>query len=137
MARDPKAKVTLTLRMPERLRSRLERTARASDVSLNNEINRRLERSLDEEKSQGGEHNSILLQMLAAAIRLTEEQTGKAWVHDDDTRLRVHYAVSSVIGFLGPDAKTSDTRQKRASKAGYEKALEAIESISKRYKLRD
>ena len=49
MAREQNAKVTLTYRLPERLRARLEEAAQLTDTSLNNEITGRLQKSFEQE----------------------------------------------------------------------------------------
>lgn len=45
--RDPNAKVNITLRIPEWLRSQLEASAKSRDQSINGDINQRLMRSFE------------------------------------------------------------------------------------------
>lgn len=86
MTREDTAKAVISLRLPETLRARIEAAAKVTATSMNNEINRRVERSLDDEERAGGPHTAALLRMISATIGLTETITGKSWVEDAGTR---------------------------------------------------
>lgn len=106
MARRKKsATVQLAARMKEPLRARLERAAKARGVSMNAELNRRLEESLTKEEAQiaefGGEHIYKNMKMLALAVQLVEMKTKKKWLEDNETTSQATSAIYGLLGAFG------------------------------------
>lgn len=77
MPRKKSETIHTQMRMKELLRSKLERAAKANGVSMNMEINRRLEESFAKE-------DAAEIQSLAAMIALLQNFRGAEW--RDDTR---------------------------------------------------
>src|SRR5690349_7853998 len=101
----PKRKETeftkVNLRLQEGLRRRLEQEAKRNHVSLNSEMLKRLEASLqlDQRLVQtfGGEHNLTLFKLIRDAIAIIEINTGKRWTDDPALFLRTVGAVSEIM----------------------------------------
>ena len=125
MARDPNEKVPLTLRIPERQRAYLERIAKKTKVSLNTEIVRRIERTIEEDTLITGEHNKLLLRIIGAAIALVEKQTEKTWIHDQETINRVRHALRATLNIIWGD----DYEPPQGKIRGYEAAMQAVDRI--------
>jgi hypothetical protein len=96
MSRDPNSKVTLTYRLPEWLRAKLEEAAKSRDWSLNNEINRRLEQSFEAldlfAKAVGGQDIADDLRLYAMAMRRTAMSSGGM----DDQKLQILATIIAV-----------------------------------------
>ncbi len=74
MARRKKsATVQLKVRIKEELRARLEKAAKARDVSMNAEIGERLGKSFEYENRLGGPLVADLVELIGAAMRSTGE----------------------------------------------------------------
>ena len=74
MARRKKsATVQLKVRIKEELRARLEKAAKARDVSMNAEIGERLEKSFEYENRLGGPLVADLVESIGAVMRSTGE----------------------------------------------------------------
>jgi hypothetical protein len=63
------ALVPLNMRVPRKLRDRLERAAERSGRSLTAEVNYRVERAFDLERMLGGDINQVLYKTCQAAIQ--------------------------------------------------------------------
>jgi hypothetical protein len=106
-----------TFRVTEKLRNELIWLAEQSGLSVSEEIEARLDRSINGEgivaEVLGGPHNSALLLTLASAIRAVESSTGKRWTEDHETNLAIRAAVTSVMDLLitPPDVEEA-TRSK-------------------------
>ena len=74
--------VALNMKVPQDLRSRLEKAAKKSGRSLTSEVGYRVERGFDYEKLFGSEYTQILIRLIADAITLIERNTGKRWNED-------------------------------------------------------
>jgi hypothetical protein len=82
MARKPTELVPLMLRLRESLRKQLEKAAKAHDVSMNTEINDRLEHSFEREKQEARDTaivdaiagSGLNREILQAAIHILREQ---------------------------------------------------------------
>ena len=97
---------TLTTRITEETRTRLEKAAAATDRSLSQEIEFRLERSfLDEDarnREMGGKELQALFRLLGAAAEMIEARTGKKWSEDWDTGTAVMIAWQRLIAETMP-----------------------------------
>ena len=100
MAREQNAKVTLTYRLPERLRARLEEAAQLTDTSLNNEITGRLQKSFEQEDQLGGPQNSILGRFLMDSIQAAEAKLGRKWFQDPEATATCRAAVEAVLDLV-------------------------------------
>ena len=99
MARKPTELRPLMVRMPERLRARLEREASRSDRSMNTEIVRRLEASLSSEDAHGGPELKHIATMMAASFAYAghahnPKQPASRWINDPDAYAK---AVAAVV----------------------------------------
>ncbi|MDR7040526.1 hypothetical protein J2X36_005309 [Methylobacterium sp. BE186] len=93
--------MNVTLRIPERLRAQLEEAATISDLSLNAEISRRLERSFEARgllaELFGSQSSVLLLTTLAAALKIIEARFGdRDWMTDPEARKAVDWAISDI-----------------------------------------
>ena len=101
---------TLTTRITEGVREQLEAAAEASDRSLSQEIEFRLERSFlteeairDRELSTfGGAHTHALVRLLGDLIKGTEFQTSGSWADDQYTFDQVCLSIETFLGALHP-----------------------------------
>jgi len=100
MAREQNAKVTLTYRLPEWLRARLEEAAQLTDTSLNNEITGRLQKSFEQEDQLGGPQNSILGRFLMDSIQAAEAKLGRKWFQDPEATATCRAAVEAVLDLV-------------------------------------
>jgi hypothetical protein len=100
MAREQNAKVTLTYRLPERLRAKLEHAAQLTDTSLNNEITTRLQKSFDQEDQLGGPQNSLLGRLLMDTIQAAEAKLGRKWFQDPEATATCRAAVEAVLDLV-------------------------------------
>ncbi|MCC0808063.1 TraY domain-containing protein [Methylobacterium sp. W2] len=102
-------RATMSVRLSEEGRSRLERAASMNGRSLAQEVELRLERSFDQDDlyvALVGEtsHARPLVQCIATTIRWIEGTTGKPFTSDWQTLVYVRRAVSRVCEFvLGTD----------------------------------
>jgi hypothetical protein len=107
--------VPLNMKVPQDLRSRLERAAKKSGRSLTSEVGYRVERSFDYEKLFGSEYTQILVRLIAAATTLIESKTGKRWHEEPEVLEKVLHAVrliahaADLIG-TEPDKRPDDDR---------------------------
>jgi hypothetical protein len=105
--------IKVNLRLREALRQRLEREAKRNDTSLNSEMARRLEGSVNAEEHLadlvGGEKNLQLFRVLGPAIALIEGETGKRWEEDVRTWVRVSRSIAAILqGFQHLDVGPSE-----------------------------
>jgi hypothetical protein len=82
LARKPTDTIHLKLRFEERLRRRLEREAKKRETSMNSEIIRRLEWSLqrDDEEKQVAKTEEALMALTLQPDRMPKEQIGAALI---------------------------------------------------------
>ncbi len=84
--RSKAATVDLKLRLKEPLRAAIETAARENGVSMNSEMVRHLERSIDRDDARGGQRVAAIVEAMATAMRSTGEHgafaaTGKLHKH--------------------------------------------------------
>ena len=102
---------TLTTRITEKTRARLEDAAAASDRSLSQEIEFRLERSFEKEDSVGGQLHFTLLRQLANTGQILEQTSGEpgvSWLIDPPTR---HATLRAWDAFLNETFGTPKSRR--------------------------
>ncbi len=107
----------LNMRSTRELRERLEREAADSGRSLAQEVEFRLERSFEEEKSQaaisdeavGGVYASfgkletfLVARLLANAIQTIEAVTGKNWMDDPEVHRQTQEACKTILDAFRP-----------------------------------
>ena len=97
----PKRQV-VTMRMSDSMRDRIKAAATAAGRSVTQEIETRLERSFQEERSMGGPEANLAARMLSSAIGLIEDEMGKAWVKDRLTWEAVSAALHNILGLYKP-----------------------------------
>ena len=109
MARKKTDKAQVPVRMPEPLRARLEKAAKSRAVSMNAEILGRLEQSFVRQEDQFG-HRDIyrMFQMAALGLVIIEEQTGKSWRDDPDTKEAVKGSIGRLFDEFGPEGAPQD-----------------------------
>jgi hypothetical protein len=90
-----------TFRVREKLREQLIAAAESSNLSVSEEIERRLEASFTSigvvAEMFGGKENAQLLFMFAVAIQEVERATGKPWWTDKSTCEQMWRAIDSII----------------------------------------
>jgi hypothetical protein len=111
--RPPKGKRgNFTFRVTDKLRGELIARAEESGLSVSEEIERRLDQSINGAgivaEVLGGPHNSALLLTIASAIRTVESVSGKKWTEDYDTTLAMKAAVSGVMEFVVTPSDVAD-----------------------------
>ena len=93
MARKSSETVQLKLRMKEPTRASIEKAAKRRGVSMNSEINARLDQSFEDEnivddameREFGSVQTRNIFRALASAATRIESATGKSWADDWDT----------------------------------------------------
>ena len=111
--RKPRERAQVGLRLPEELRKRVEKAAKAKGLSMNGEIVASLERiySLDELGSMGFGRPELFwtMHLLANAVAFVEKKTGKKWTDDLDTYREAVQAINTVLENLPRAAAGGDT----------------------------
>ena len=117
--RKKSAVVQLKVRLKEPLRARIEKAARKQQHPMNTEIVDRLEVSfLEDEKLQltyqlvmdgvyeqfGEKGTYYLMKLLAQAMAISEDETGKSWRDDADTCSLVEDVFNSILSRYGPES---------------------------------
>ncbi len=110
---------TLTTRITDRTRKRLDKAAQATGRSLSQEIEFRLEQSFAEEKTQsfveavavrgvydsfGREDIFLVARLLSTAIQMIETRTGKIWMDDPEAHRQTQEAAIKVLDAFRPPA---------------------------------
>lgn len=118
--RDEAAVAQLKIRVKESVRADLEAAARANNQTLNREIADRLERSLSQERIQGGRSAAFLQIAVGTAIRIAEDASGKDWRRDLPTYRAARKLVIDALDNYQPvdpaviDAKLRELDAKKA-----------------------
>ncbi|QNP43754.1 Arc family DNA-binding protein [Sphingomonas daechungensis] len=100
-AKEPKRHV-VTMRMSETMRERINGAATANGRSVSQEIESRLERSLQDEMLLGGSETTILAKLVIGAVALIETESGKPWNEDRMTWEAVNSAVRTILTSFQP-----------------------------------
>lgn len=93
---------TLTTRITDETRTRLEKASRASGRSLAQEVELRLEQSFSVDEALGGKDTHAVLRMFGAVATLIEGRTGKSWRSDWETAVAVQAAWKKLALQVGP-----------------------------------
>ena len=96
-------RASFNTRFRNTLKEQLEIYARAAGRSLSEEIEFRLERSVDRTESLGGVEYEALFQMMAAAAQVIEVRLGKSPFSDPEAAGSARYAWREIIYSLTPD----------------------------------
>jgi hypothetical protein len=120
----------MNYRVREALRQRLEREAKRNNTSLNSEMTRRLEGSLNAEEPLadlvGGQKNVQLFWALGGAIALIEAETGRPCEQDGKTWMRVSNSIQAILnGFRFFEESEPRPGARAASSRRLLKSLEA------------
>jgi hypothetical protein len=102
MGRPPKGKRgSFTFRVTGKLRGQLEAAAAEANLSISEDIERRLESSFSSksivEELVGGPEIMRLLMTIGQAIRTVEETTGKKWTDDYETAVATKIAMRKCV----------------------------------------
>ena len=110
---------TLTTRITNKTRENLDAAAKATDRSLSQEIEFRLERSFLQDEADarvreatldgiwdsfGGIKIFRIMRLMASMIQAVEHTTGKTWLKDHKTRILVNSVLSEAINKFWPVA---------------------------------
>lgn len=88
---------TLTFRVRADMRDRLEASAKARDLSMSEEVERRILLSLDLASNPS---NEFIIRTVADALRLSEIVTGKTWTADKTTALMGFAAMQAAAAII-------------------------------------
>ena len=113
---------TLTTRITNETRERLDAAAKATDRSLSQEIEFRLEHSFLQDDADERVREAVLegiydsfgekktfeiMRLMASMIQMVEQSTGKSWLKDPETNIWVNRMISEAINRYGP-ARTDE-----------------------------
>lgn len=101
-SKEPKRHV-VTMRMSDSMRERINAAATTNSRSVSQEIESRLERSLQEETLLGGSETTLLAKLVASAVALIEIESGKPWNEDRMTWEAVNSAVRTILISFQPE----------------------------------
>ena len=87
----------LNMRTTKVIRDHLERAAEASGRSLAQEVEFRLEQSVQEEGVYGGPELAALFKQIAGAVSFIEQKTGRRWREHQETFMAVVTAFKGVL----------------------------------------
>jgi hypothetical protein len=102
-----------TFRVTENLREHLIARSEESGLSVSEEIERTLDRSINgagiAADFLGGPHTATLMLTITAAIRMVEIESGKKWTEDHETNLAMKAAIASILELVNTPADDADT----------------------------
>jgi len=128
---------TLTTKITEATRKRLEEAAAETDRSLSQEIEFRLEGSFLDEDSRnreyGGKALRALFKVLSGLTEAIEDRTGKSWDKDRDTYLGVFTAWIDIIDSWKPAASATDLKKSEKRQRESEKLLNEGKALVEAY----
>jgi hypothetical protein len=133
----------LGLRVTAECRKALEEAAASSGRSISQEIEFRLERSLQQDAAFGGrEMAGLFLMMSGAAALICARRGAKAWSSDSETFLAIRAAWRGLIDQAAPDytgeigllhqPSSSDEAARKAQEADFREWLERAEAAKRR-----
>lgn len=94
---------TLSARITVATRQRLDAAAKASGLSLSQEVERRLRLSLDDQDTFGGPVTSWMLESIAGGMTTIERHTGRKWEEDPYTFDECRSFVDAWMARFRPD----------------------------------
>jgi len=101
--REDTATAQLKIRLRETMRAELEASAKANNHTLNKEVVDRLQRSLAQERTQGGRSAAVLQVAIGTAIRIAEDITGADWRYDYPTYQAARGLIIEALDKYQPD----------------------------------
>jgi hypothetical protein len=117
-----------------RLRDRMQRAADANGRALTQEVEARLDRSLDRDDQFGGQHVATFVDLLGMTIRVIEGRHGARWIDDLGTFDAVEAAALRLLGWNRPRepdmhyVKMAEVhRAWNAAHAAYDEAAKALD----------
>ena len=99
---DTAKRAPLNMKTTPRLRERMQRAADANGRALTQEVEARLERSLDRDDLYGGQHVATFVDLLGMTIRIIEQRHGARWIDDPGTFDAVEAAALRLLGWNRP-----------------------------------
>lgn len=94
----------INMRTTPTIRAALEDAAARGGRSLAQEIEQRLERSIEEDARNGGPHTAAFLRLAGAAIQTIELQSGARWTDDWPTFAKARAALTRLLDWYNPGA---------------------------------
>ena len=82
---DKAKRAPLNMKTTPQLRDRMQRAADANGRALTQEVEARLDRSLDRDDQFGGQHVATFVDLLGMTIRVIEGRHGARWIDDPGT----------------------------------------------------
>ena len=95
--RDEAKRAAISMRITPATRAALDAAAAQAGRSLAQEVEQRLERSIENEAAKGGPATAALIHAIVADIAEIEAVTGKSWATDNVTYAAVRRAVIAAI----------------------------------------
>jgi hypothetical protein len=99
---DKAKRAPLNMKTTPRLRERMQRAADANGRALTQEVEARLDRSLDRDDQFGGQHVATFVDLLGMTIRVIEGRHGARWIDDPGTFDAVEAASLRLLGWNRP-----------------------------------
>ena len=118
----------INMRTTPAIRAALEEAAERGGRSLAQEIEQRLERSIEEESRRGGPQTAALIAAILSDIADIEAATGKQWHEDIATFGAVRYAISEQLADRLPIPR-EQVREAQKKIAGADAVMEVTRAI--------
>ena len=132
---DTAKRAPLNMKTTPRLRDRMQRAADANGRALTQEVEARLDRSLDRDDLFGGQHVATFVDLLGMTIRVIEGRHGTRWIDEPGTYDAVEAAALRLLGWNRPrepdifHVKMAEVhRAWNAAHAAYEEATKALDA---------
>jgi hypothetical protein len=132
---DKAKRAPLNMKTTPQLRDRMQRAADANGRALTQEVEARLDRSLDRDNQYGGQHVATFVDLLGMAIRVIEQKHGTRWIDDPGTFDAVEAASLRLLSWNRPRepdvhyVKMAQVhRAWNAAHAAYEEATTALDA---------
>ena len=126
--RDEAKRAAISMRITPATRAALDDAANRAGRSLAQEVEQRLERSIEVEAANGGPATAALVQSIVADIAEIEALTGKSWATDHETYGAVCRAVVAAVYDRSPLHAENDAEVRKAyvDALAAQKALEVL-----------
>jgi hypothetical protein len=117
-------------RLQQEVKERLEAAAQAAGRSLSEEIERRLEQTLEDERRSGGAHLHSVLRLFSGVAALIEARKGKRFLDDPDTYVQVRSAWDRILDASRDPRMAEAATQRLAELEEARKRLQAQVDVS-------
>jgi hypothetical protein len=131
---DTAKRAPLNMKTTPQLRDRMQRAADANGRALTQEVEARLDRSLDRDDQFGGQHVATFVDLLGMTIRVIEQRHGARWIDEPGTYDAVEAASLRLLGWNRPRepdmhyVKMAEVhRAWNAAHAAYDDATKALD----------